>query len=384
MRQSYLLPDHKLESNRKTGKGTVMPLVPKHIQSLEPYKAGKSIEELQRELGLNRIIKLASNENPLGVSPLAINAMQQALLNVNRYPSPDAYDLRKSLAERFDVKIENVFTANGSEGIIAVIMRTFLLDDEEALTSENTFISFKIQAQSRGIKLITVPMKDYRFDLPAIADRITDKTKVIYLSNPNNPTGNIFTVSEFRDFMKRVPERVLVILDEAYFEFAHDDPAYPDSMQYRLDNVITLRTFSKAYGLAGIRIGYGFAEKNLISNLMKVKLTFDPSNVAQAAGIAALNDDDFLERTLHLNRIGKQFMYDLFDRLGIRHIKTHGNFVTIILESEAFVNKLYDKLLHKGVIVRPLKSFDMPNCIRVSTGLEEENEYFAKMLQQVL
>lgn len=361
-----------------------MPLVPNHIQSLEPYKAGKSIEELQRELGLKRIVKLASNENPLGVSPLALKAMQDALTNVNRYPSPDFYDLRKALAERYDVKIENVFAAHGSEGIIAVIMRTFLLDDEEALTSENTFISFRIQAQSRGVKLVTVPLKDYRFDLQAIADQINDKTKIIYLSNPNNPTGTIFTVSEFQNFMKRVPPRVLVILDEAYFEFAHDDPIFPDSMQYRLDNVITLRTFSKAYGLAGIRIGYGFAEENLIANLMKVKLTFDPSNVAQAAGIAAMNDDDFLEKTLHLNRIGKQFYYELFDRLGIRYLKSHANFVTIILDSEDLVNKLYKKLLHKGVIVRPLKAFGMANCIRISTGLIEENEYFAKMLEQAL
>jgi len=361
-----------------------MRLVPKHIQSLEPYKAGKSIEELQRELGLKKIVKLASNENPLGVSPLAMQAMQQALVNVNRYPSPDSYDLRLRLSERYDVKIENVFTAHGSEGIIAVIMRTFLLDDEEALTSENTFISFKIQAQSRGIKLVTVPMKDYRFDLQGIADRITEKTKVIYLSNPNNPTGTIFTVSEFREFMKHVPERTLVILDEAYFEFAHDDPVYPDSMQYRMDNIITLRTFSKAYGLAGIRIGYGFAKNNLIDNLMKVKLTFDPSNVAQAAGIAAINDVEFLEQTLQLNRSGKKYLYELFDRLGMRYVKTHGNFVMVIFDSEDYVNKLYDKLLRRGVIIRPLKAFDLPHCVRISTGLEEENEYFAKMLQQVI
>jgi len=359
-------------------------LVPRHIQSLEPYQAGKSIEELQRELGLKRVVKLASNENPLGASPKALRAMQEALPGVNRYPSPDFYDLRQALAKRYDVKTDNVFAAHGSEGIIAVIMGTFLLDDEEALTSANSFISFRIQAQSRGIRLNEVPLREYRFDLGAIADHIHEKTKVIYLANPNNPTGTIFSVSEFRDFMKRVPERVLVILDEAYFEFAHHDPVFPDSMQYRLDNVITLRTFSKAYGLAGVRIGYGFAAEPLISNLMKVKLTFEPSHLAQAAGVAAMSDSDFLGETLRLNRVGLQFYYELFNRLGIRYLNSHANFVTIILDSEEAVDRLYDKLLHKGIIVRPLRAFGLPNCIRVSTGLEEENEHFAKALEQAL
>jgi histidinol-phosphate aminotransferase len=372
-----------MNSSRKV-EASARPLVPRHIQSLEPYKAGKSIEELQRELGLKKIVKLASNENPLGASPKALRAMQEALPGVNRYPSPDFYDLRQALAERYDVKTDNVFAAHGSEGIIAVIMGTFLLDDEEALTSANTFISFRIQAQSRGIKICEVPLKDYRLDLGAIADHIHDKTKVIYLANPNNPTGTIFTVSEFRDFMKRVPDRVLVILDEAYFEFAHHDPVFPDSMQYRLDNVITLRTFSKAYGLAGVRIGYGFAAEPLIGNLMKVKLTFEPSHLAQAGGIAAMNDSDFLEKTLRLNRLGLQFYYELFNRLGLRHLKSHANFVTMILDSDETVDRLYERLLRKGVIVRPLRAFGLPNCIRVSTGLEEENEHFAKALEQVL
>jgi histidinol-phosphate aminotransferase len=361
-----------------------MTLVPQHIKALQPYKAGKPIEELQRELGLKKIVKLASNENPLGVSPKALKAMTESLPHINRYPSPDSYTLRKALSERYDTKIDNVFVGHGSEGIIAVIMRTFLLDDEEALTSEGTFISFRLQANSRGIKLVTVPLKDYRLDLEALADQITDKTKIIYLANPNNPTGNIFTVHEFQSFIKRVPPRVLVILDEAYFEFAHDDPSYPDSMQYRLDNVITLRTFSKAYGLAGIRIGYGFAHDHLVGNLMKVKLTFEPNTTAQAAGLAAMNDQQFLYETVKLNCDGLEYYYQLFDRLGIEYLKSHTNFVTIILDSEDTVNKLYDKLLKKGVIVRPLKAFGLGNCIRVSTGLPEENEFFAKMLEKVL
>ncbi len=361
-----------------------MPLVPKHIQDLRPYKAGKPIDELRRELGLKRIVKLASNENPIGVAPKALQAMQNALSQVNRYPSPDGYALRKTLADRYDVQIGNVFLGHGSEGIISLIMRTFLLDDEEGLTSEGSFITFDLQAQSRGIKLVKAPLNDYQIDLDAIAERVTDKTKLIYLANPNNPTGTIFKVNKFLSFIKEIPERVLVILDEAYFEFAHDDPAFPDSMQYRLDNVITLRTFSKAFGLAGVRLGYGFAHESFISNLMKIKLAFEPSSLAIAAGVGAMEDADFLEETIRINRIGKQFLYDLFTELGLRYLPSHTNFVTIVLDSEKTVNTLYDKLLHKGVIIRPLRAFGLPHCIRVSTGLEEENEFFAKALKQVL
>lgn len=361
-----------------------MSLVPKHIETLESYQAGKSIEELRKEYKLRKIVKLASNENPMGASPKAVKAMIDSLKEIHRYPNPASCDLRKALATRFDVKIDNVITGHGSEGIMSVILRTFMLDDEEALTSEGTFIGFNVLAHSRGIKLKTMPLKNYRFDLEAIADAINEKTKIIYLANPNNPTGTIFTVREFLTFKKQVPSDVLIIIDEAYFEFAQYDPIYPDSMQYRLNNVITLRTFSKAYGLAGIRIGYGFANGNLIKNLTKVKLPFEPSIPAQAAGLAAMEDQDFMENYVRLSRQGLEFYYDLFDRLGIQYLKSHANFVTIILDSENEVNKLNDKLLCRGVIVRPLKAFGIPNGIRITTGLEEENRFFARILKKVL
>lgn len=364
--------------------GKIMPLVPEHIASLRPYKAGKSTEELKREFGLQKIIKLASNENPLGVSPKALEAMQTQLHDVNRYPSADSYYLRKALADLYAVKINNVFTGHGSESIISTIMRTFLHDEDIALTSEGTFITFRIQVQSRGIQLVEVPLKNYCFDLQAIADQITKHTKIIYLANPNNPTGSIFTDQEFQQFMKQVPMRTLVLLDEAYFEFAMDDPSYPDSMKYRFDNVISLRTFSKAYGLAGVRIGYGFAHENLINNLMKIKLPFEPSGPAQAAALAALDDTDFLNKTLQSARDGRQFFYDLFDRLGIKYLKSYANYVTIILKSEKQADYIYENLLKNGVIVRPLKSFGLPNCIRITTGLEEENLIFAENLEKII
>lgn len=361
-----------------------MPLVPKHIETLEPYQAGRSIAELKREFRLKKIVKLASNENPMGASPKAVQAMIDCLKEIHRYPNPASYDLRKALADRFDVKVDNVIAGHGSEGIMSVILRTFLLDDEEALTSDATFIGFRVLAHSRGIKLKTIPLKDYRFDLAAIADAITDKTKIIYLANPNNPTGTIFTVKEFLNFKTKVPAHVLIIIDEAYFEFAQYDPIYPDSMKYRLDNVITLRTFSKAYGLAGIRIGYGFAHDHLIKNLVKVKLPFEPSIPAQAAGLAAMADQEFMEEYIKLSRHGLEFFYNLFDRLGIQYLKSHTNFVTILLDSEKEVNRLNQKLLCRGVIVRPLKAFGIPNGIRITTGLEHENRFFAKVLKKIL
>jgi len=361
-----------------------MSLVPKHIETLESYQAGKSIEELRKEYKLRKIVKLASNENPMGASPKAVKAMIDSLKEIHRYPNPASCDLRKALATRFDVKIDNVITGHGSEGIMSVILRTFMLDDEEALTSEGTFIGFNVLAHSRGIKLKTMPLKNYRFDLEAIADAINEKTKIIYLANPNNPTGTIFSNEEFLAFHEKVPPEVLIIMDEAYFEFAQEYAEYPDSMKYRFDNIITLRTFSKAYGLAGVRIGYGFAHQDLIANLMKVKLPFEPSIPAQAAGLAALDDKDFLNRYLGLNRKGIAFLYDLFEKHSIPYIRSYANFVTIVLDTESQVDNLNDKLLRQGVIVRPLKAFGLPHCIRVTAGLEEENEFFARALGKAL
>jgi histidinol-phosphate aminotransferase len=262
-------------------------------------------------------------------------------------------------------------------------MRTFLHDEDIALTSAGTFITFRIQVKSRGINLTEVPLNNYRYDLQVIANHIADKTKIIYLANPNNPTGNIFTDEEFQRFMEQVPKRTLVLLDEAYFEFAADNPDYPDSMKYRFDNVISLRTFSKAYGLAGVRIGYGFAHENLINNLMKIKLPFEPSSPAQAAALAALDDYEFLNKSIELARNGRKFFYDFFKRLGIDYLESQANFVTIILDSEIQVNHIYDQLLKRGIIVRPLNSFGLSNCIRITTGLEEENSIFAENFEQI-
>jgi histidinol-phosphate aminotransferase len=359
-----------------------MRLVPPYIETLEPYKAGKPIAELKKELGLTDVIKLASNENPLGASPLAIAEMQNVMHELHFYPN-GGLDLREVLAERFDVKVGNVIVGSGSEGIMSNIIRTFLCDDDEVLTSEGTFVGFYVLARSRGVKMVTVPLRSYQFDLSAIAAEINERTKIIYLANPNNPTGTIFTKHEFDEFMKHVPPHVLIILDEAYFEYAKDNPQYPDSMHYRYDNVITLRTFSKIYGLAGIRIGYGFAHDELITNLLKVKLPFEPSTLAQAAGIGALNDTGFVHRSLEVNAEGMKYVVPKLTELGFTVVPSDANFVMCPLESPAAVSELYNELLKLGVIIRPLPAFRLPHCVRITIGTMAENERMIQALRTI-
>ena len=358
-------------------------LVPPYIESLEPYKPGKPIAELQKELGITSVVKLASNENPLGPSPLALEAMFHAGEDLHRYPN-GGLELREDLARRFRLKLGNVVAGSGSEGIMSNIIRAFLCDDDEVLTSEGTFVGFYVLARSRGTRLVTVPLKEYHFDLDAIASRINQHTKIIYLANPNNPTGTIFTRAEFDAFIKRVPPHVLIILDEAYFEYAQRSPDYPDSMAYRYDNVITLRTFSKAYGIAGIRIGYGFAHETLITNLLKVKLPFEPSTLAQAAGIGALSDEGFLRRTLEVNEEGKRTLIPLLRGLGLTTVPTEANFVCVPLAGEESADALYRGLLSHGVIIRPLRAFGLPHCVRITIGTAEQNRTLLDALRSVI
>ncbi len=361
-----------------------MPLVPSYIQRLANYKPGKPISEAQRELGITDFIKLASNENPLGPSPKGMKAIQESMSDLHRYPDATGYELRTKLAERFNVKMDNVVLGAGSEGIMSTIMRTFLLSDDELISAANSFIGFRVLANASGRRVHWVPMKNYRYDLEAMADKITDYTKIIYIANPDNPMGTTITRQEFDEFYKHVPERVLIILDEAYYEFAKDSPDYPDSMNYRYDNVITLRTFSKAYGLAGIRIGYGFAHDSLIQNLMKVKVPFEPSLSAQAAGMAALDDDAFLAKTLDVNQTGMAYLKTEFDALGIEQVPSAANFITTVWKDEDQASTLTQKLLEKGVIVRQLTGFGWPNCIRISVGLESENQKCIESLKELL
>lgn len=357
-------------------------LVPPHVAALRPYEPGLMAEDVRRRFGLSRVIKLASNENPLGASPRAMAAAQKALSSMSRYPD-SGLALRERLAERFDVKVENVVAGAGSEGIIGNIVRTFLADRDEVLTTEAAFLGFQVVAYGRGVPYRTVPYRDWRYDLPALADAITERTKLIYLANPNNPTGTFFSRRVFEEFHARVPERVLIILDEAYFEFAYPEPSYPDSMHYRFDNVITLRTFSKAYGLAAVRAGYGFAHENLISMLLKVKLPFELSGIASAAALGALEDREFMLRTVENNVAGLAFVTNSFRNMGLTVVPSAANFVMLVFDSERQARDVFQALLPEGIIVRPLRAVGLPQCLRVSIGTREENELCIEAFQRV-
>lgn len=360
-------------------------LVPDYIERLEVYQAGKPIEELAREKNLARITKLASNENPLGPSPMAIREMTNVLWDVHRYPDMHAHQLKTALSDLYRLQPHNIVLGNGSEGIIGYICRAFLQEHDQVVTATNTFIGFLILAKSVGANLIQVPRRaDYKYDVEAMAKVITPDTKLVYIANPDNPTGTYLTKAEFDFLMKHVSPHTVVILDEAYFEFARDWPDYPDSMDYRYDNVVTLRTFSKAYGLAGIRVGYGFGHDTLIGALHKVKLPFEPSLVAQKGAFGALTDRPHLERTLHNNRERHPELAEFLSSRGFKPIPSVCNFVSFKTGSAEASVDLFEALLAEGVIIRPLRGNLMPDHIRVSLGTRDEMAHFYEAMERVL
>lgn len=360
-------------------------LAPPYLNQLQIYQAGKPIDELVREKGLKRISKLASNENPLGPSPYAIKAMTNALWEVHRYPDMYSHDLKNALSNLYQLPSENIIIGNGSEGIMGNIARAFIQPGDEILTSEKTFIGFNILAKSAGANLVKTPLTlDYRYDVKAMAQKITEKTKIIYIANPNNPTGTYIKKLEFDHLMSFVPKHTLVILDEAYFEFANRIKDYPDSMDYRYDNVITLRTFSKAYGIAGVRVGYGFAHEELIHYLKKVKLPFEPGLISQKGAIGAIDDYPHLIRTLDNNDDEYIRLWNYLKKRGFKVIDSVTNFSCFKTGSEEASLWLYQKLLNHGVIIRPLIANDMPNFIRISIGTPKEMNHFYEAMDSLI
>lgn len=357
--------------------------VPPHIESLTPYKPGRSAADVERELGLHNVIKLASNENPLGSSPKGIEAARKALGSLERYPD-QGRTLRAMLADRHVITDGNVICGSGSESIIECAMSTFLQGEDELITSAGTFIGFQVLAHRFGYKTHYVPHDRYRYDLKGMLGKISEKTKIIYIANPNNPTGTTVSTAALESFISNVPLSVLVIIDEAYFEYAVDYADYPDSMRWRWDNVLTCRTFSKAYGLAGMRIGYGMAHSDIITQMLKVKLPFEPSTPAAAAGIGALEDQAFLKKSVEENREALRYFHTEFERLGLDFIPSLANFVMIDFGSPEHAGRIHDGLLKRGVITRPLDGFGLPESLRISTGLIEENQRCVTALEEVL
>lgn len=359
--------------------------IPQNIQELKSYKPGKPISQIKKELGLTETAILWNNENNLGVSPKAAAAIQEAATNCNTYPDPLSHSLRSALAELNNRSIDEISVANGSEELLSNINKAFIEPGEELLTSSGTFVAVYIWAKAANVDLKMVPLTNLlAFDLKSIKQAITDKTKVIYLSNPNNPTGSCFPQDELERFLDSVPKHIIVVIDEAYFEYAKElVPTFPDSTTFRRENIITLRTFSKAYGLAGLRVGYSVAIPELTEALNKVKMTFAPSNVSQAGALAALGDQEFLQKTLFTNSEGVQLFYQLFDELNLSYVKTAANFVTLQLTDTEEAAKLTQQLLEKGVFVRHLVAFGLPACVRISVGTHRENLYCAKVFREI-
>jgi histidinol-phosphate aminotransferase len=356
--------------------------IPKHIEELVPYKPGKPIEELLQQYQLSHAVKLASNENPLGPSPKALQAAERALHSMNLYPN-GGKTIREVLAKQYKLSSDEIIAGSGSEGVMNTAMHTFLSEGDEALTSEGTFGGFYVLAHALGLHLVLAPMKNFAYDLDAIASRITKNTRLIYLANPNNPTGSHFSKAALDKLLSKVSEDILIIYDEAYYDFAADVEDYPSLFGCGKPNVIALRTFSKSHGLAGIRIGYASAAPELIKLMLKVKLPFEPSEPAQAAGIAALDDTEFLARTIQTNREGKLQFASAFHELGIKYIETAANFFCLTLENTEEAINLHERMERGGVIVRPMGGWGLPNCVRISIGTKEENNYAIEILRQV-
>ncbi|GAB4540352.1 MAG: histidinol-phosphate transaminase [Thermodesulfovibrionia bacterium] len=344
-----------------------------------PYVPGKPIEELERELGLKGAIKLASNENPLGPSPLTIKAMKNGLKGINRYPDGGCFYLREAISKRLGISGDEIIFGNGSNEVIELAVRTFLMPEDEAIMAHPSFIVYSMIVQSAGGKGIIVPLKDWRHDLDRMASMINERTKLIFIANPNNPTGTINTKDEMDPFIEGIPDGVLVVIDEAYHEYVTSKD-YPDTMRYIRDgkDVLILRTFSKIYGLAGLRIGYGMAKADIINEMNKVRQPFNINTLAQLASISALEDDVHIIKSKEVNEKGKRFLYEEFNSMGVDFLPTEANFIYILLKREN-ARLLYNELLKEGIIVRPMDE----SHIRVTIGLPTENKRFVIALKKL-
>ncbi|MEM2340394.1 MAG: histidinol-phosphate transaminase [Candidatus Bathyarchaeia archaeon] len=350
------------------------------LRDLEVYKPGKPIEEVKRELGLREVVKLASNENPFGPSPRALEALMEALPNINRYPEGGCYYLRKRLSEKLGVGEDRLIFGNGSDELIVMAIRAFADKGDEILTATPTFLIYRIAAKAEGLKVKEVPLRGYRYDLEAMASQIGPRTRLIFISNPNNPTGTYVSKGEVEAFLDSVPSDCLVFFDEAYFEYAHRDGGdYPDSLQYQArGNIITARTFSKIHGLAGLRIGYAVSSPEVIELMNKVREPFNVNSLAQVAALAALDDEEYLAWVREMTEAGKSQLYRGLEELGIAYVPSAANFVLIELGPKA--KEICDELLRAGIVVRYMGPWGLPGHARVTVGRREENEAFLREL----
>jgi len=357
--------------------------VPEYILSIKPYVPGKPLEELEREYGISDSIKLASNENPIGPSPRAVKAIEGALSRLNRYPDGSGHDLVMKLSEHLGVSHGNIVLGNGSDEIIGMLTNAFLVRGDEVIIPRPSFLMYEIMARSAGARPVFVPLKSLSIDLESIAEKISDKTRLIFLCNPNNPTGSIISGKRFAQFIQKVPQNVIVVADEAYIEFVRDKNCFK-SMDYinSEHNVVTLRTFSKIYGLAGLRIGYGVMSEAISGILNRIRPPFIASIPAQAGAAAALDDKVFFRKTVRLVHDGLDFMYESLKARGIRYFPTQANF--FLVDTGKNADDVFESMLKQGVIVRSMTSYGYPGYIRVSVGLRKENIRFIKALEKAI
>jgi histidinol-phosphate aminotransferase len=353
------------------------------VQGLHPYQPGKPIEELQRELGIEHVVKLASNENPLGPSASVVEACTAAAADMCRYPDASGFALKKALSRYLSVDASLFTLGNGSNDVLDVIARTFLQPGTSAVYSQHGFIVYPIAIKACGARAIVTPAKDFGHDLTAMASAVEEDTKVIFIANPNNPTGTWFTQADFVAFMAQVPSHVVVVLDEAYVEFNDgDDQLDGVTLLAQYANLIVTRTFSKAWGLAALRVGYAMASSEITDLLNRVRAPFNVNSLALAAAEAVLADSDYLARSRAVNRLGMAQLTEGLDKLGIRYIPSAGNFVAAEFSGDTLA--IYQQLLQSGVIVRPVGVYQLPQHLRISVGLENENRFLLQALTKVL
>ncbi|WP_258240403.1 histidinol-phosphate transaminase [Pseudidiomarina homiensis] len=353
------------------------------VRNLQPYQAGKPIEELERELGISDIVKLASNENPLGLSSKVRAALQETLSGLARYPDANGFYLKAKLAKKFGISATQITLGNGSNDCLELVARTFVNDSHEVIFSQHAFVVYPLVTQAIGAKGVAVPAANYGHDLDAMLAAVTEKTRMIFIANPNNPTGTFLTADELASFLAKVPSHVLVVLDEAYYEYvpeAERAPSFDWLTQY--PNLLVSRTFSKAYGLAGLRAGYMVSHPEVADLMNRARQPFNMNSLSLRAAEVALDDEDYLQQSVAVNAAGMEQLVAFCEKHDLAYIPSHGNFLTIEVGPNAA--ELYQQLLRAGVIVRPVAGYELPHHLRVSIGLPEENEAFIRAMEQLL
>ncbi|HEU4369211.1 MAG TPA: histidinol-phosphate transaminase [Methylomirabilota bacterium] len=358
-------------------------LANEHILGIAPYEPGKPVEELERELGIQGAIKLASNENPLPPSDRVQKAVADALASLNRYPDGSGFYLRQALARKHNVTADQIVLGNGSNELIELIVRTFLRPGDEAVVPHPSFVVYPMIVQAAGGIRVMVMLRDHRLDLEAMARAITPMTKLVFIANPNNPTATIVTADEVTHFMSRVPERTIVVFDEAYTEFAQG-PDFPETLPYIAQGrkVVVLRTFSKAASLAGLRVGYSITDADAVSLMNRIRQPFNVNSLAQVAALAALEDESHTLECVRMIEAGRHYLYDEFNALGLKYVPSRANFILVDVGRSA--SDIYQRLLKEGVIVRPMTPFGMESALRVTIGTPQENRRLIKALRTVL